>query len=158
MGHRADEVRVSPATIRHAKIVLSAIFTTALNDLVIGLHPCRGVKSPTVGIKEYRILTPQEFDPLRAALPCEVVRLLVEVMVESGLRWGEATELRVRDLHRPSGVVTVSRGVVEIDPQFHPDGERFAVKPYPKGRRSRRSKLSASVLTELWCRGARPWA
>jgi hypothetical protein len=32
---------VSPATIRHNKIVLSAVFTTALNDFVIALHPCR---------------------------------------------------------------------------------------------------------------------
>lgn len=60
---------VSPATIRHNKIILSAVFTTALNDLVIALHPCRGVKSPPVPVKEYRILTPEEFDRLHAALP-----------------------------------------------------------------------------------------
>lgn len=59
----------SPANIRHCKIVLSAIFTTALNDLVIGLHPCRGVKSPTVEVKEFRILSPEEFDRLYDALP-----------------------------------------------------------------------------------------
>ena len=141
---------VSPAGIRQSKIVLSAIFTTALNDRFIELHPCRGVKSPTVAVKEFRILTPEEFDRLRSALPCPVSRLLVEVLVESGLRWGELTELRVRDLHRPSGIVTVSRGVVQVDPKFHPQGERFAVKPYPKGRRSRRFKLSPFVLAELW--------
>ncbi len=33
---------VTPATIRHNKIVLGAIFTTALNDQVTLLHPCRG--------------------------------------------------------------------------------------------------------------------
>jgi len=141
---------VSPATIRHAKIVLSAIFTTALNDLVIGLHPCRGVKSPSVPVKEYRILTPEEFDRLYHGLALPASQLLVEMLVESGLRWGEVTELRLRDIHRPSGIVTVSRGVVEVDPKFHPTGNRFLVKPYPKGRRSRRFKLSSQVLDSLW--------
>jgi hypothetical protein len=54
---------VSPATIRHQKIILSAIFTTALDDYVIGLHPCKGVKTPTVPIKEYRILPRRNCPP-----------------------------------------------------------------------------------------------
>ncbi len=57
------------ATIRHNKIVLSAIFTTALNDQVTLLHPCRGVKTPTVPVKAFRIVTPEQFDALYAALP-----------------------------------------------------------------------------------------
>lgn len=140
---------VTPASIRHAKIVLSAIFTTALNDLVIGLHPCKGVKSPTVAVKEYRILTPEEGDELQAAFPCQVARLLVETLIVSGCRWGEATELRLRDLHVPSTIVTVSRAVVEVDPQFHPTGDRFLVKPYPKGKRSRRFRLGRVLADAL---------
>ncbi len=140
---------ISPATIRHAKIVLSAIFTTALNDLVIGLHPCKGVKSPTVAVKEHRILTPEEYERLAAALPTDEARLFVETLVESGLRWGEATELRRRDVHVPSRIVTVCRSVVEVFPAFHPTGGRFAVKPYPKSRRSRRVKVSPELVTAL---------
>jgi integrase len=141
---------MTPANIRHSKIVLSAIFTTALNDLVIGLHPCKGVKSPTVAVKEYRILTPEEFDRLYDVLPSDAGQLLIETLIDSGLRWGELAELRVRDIHRPSGIVTVSRSVVEVDPKFHPSGERFAVKPYPKGRRSRRFKVTATLLASIW--------
>lgn len=129
--------------------MLSAIFTTALNDLVIGLHPCNGVTSPTVPAKEYRILTPEEFDRLYDVIPSEVSKLLVSTLIESGLRWGEVSELRLRDLHRASGIVTVSRSVVEVDPKFHPDGERFVIKPYPKGRRTRRFKLSQQIVREL---------
>lgn len=139
---------ISPATIRHAKIVLSAIFTTALNDLVLGLHPCKGVKSPTVAVKEYRILTPEEYDRLSAGLPSEEARLFVETLVESGLRWGEATELRVRDV-QPSRILTVCRSVVEVFPEFHPTGGRFAVKPYPKSRRSRLVSLSPQLVEAL---------
>lgn len=139
---------VSPATIRHAKIILSSIFTTALSDFVIALHPCKGVKGPTVAVKEYRILTPEEYDVLQESLPLGA-QLLVETAIESGLRWGELTELRVRDLHPTSCILTVSRSVIELQPRFHPSGERFLVKPYPKGKRSRRFKLSRPLLDRL---------
>jgi integrase len=139
---------VSPAMIRHNKIVLSAIFTTALNGLVIAVHPCKGVKSPTVPVKEYRILTPTEYDLLQTKLP-PAAQLLVETAIDSGLRWGELTELRPCDVNVSSGVLTVSRAVVELQPQFHPSGGRFLVKPYPKGKRSRRFKLNAGLVLEL---------
>ncbi|GAC1329007.1 MAG: hypothetical protein NVSMB13_16420 [Mycobacteriales bacterium] len=140
---------VSPATIRHAKIVLSAIFTTALNDAVVQLHPCRGVKTPTVPRKEFRIVTPEQFDAIYAALPDDQSRLLVETAIESGLRWGELTELRAGDLDPASHILTVSRAVVMLDPKFHPTGGRFLTKPYPKSRLSRRFKLSPAVCARI---------
>ena len=140
---------VSPAQIRHVKIILSAVFTTALNDFVVVLHPCRGVKSPTVPVKEYRILTPDEFEALLAALPSDTARLFVEVSMGSGLRWGELTELRPTDLHSPSGILTVTRAVAEVNPAYHPTGDRFLVKPYPKNKRSRRFKLDPELVIAI---------
>ncbi|MFP5219755.1 MAG: tyrosine-type recombinase/integrase, partial [Actinomycetes bacterium] len=140
---------VTPATIRHNKIILSAIFTTALNDQVTLLHPCRGVKTPTVPVKAIRILTPEQFDALYAALPDDQARLLVETAIDSGLRWGELTELRGKDLDPLTGILTVSRAVVQVDPKFHPQGERFHIKPYPKSRLARRLKLSRPVVHAL---------
>jgi site-specific recombinase XerC len=45
---KLKDAGVTPVTIRYNKVLLSAIFTTALNDQVVFLHPCRGVKTPTV--------------------------------------------------------------------------------------------------------------
>ena len=140
---------VSPATIRHVKIILSAVFTTALNDYIIALHPCRGVKSPTVPVKEYRVLTPEEFEKLFVALRSPIARLLVDTAIGSGLRWGELSELRPADIHPASGIVTVTRTVIEVHPRFHPMGGRFLVKDYPKGRRSRRLKLEPALVHRL---------
>ena len=140
---------VSPAQVRHLKIILSAVFTTALNDFVVVLHPCRGVKTPTVPVKEYRIVTPVEFETLLVALPSDTARLLIDVALGSGLRWGELTELRPADLHVPSGIVTVTRAVAEVNPKYHPDGERFLVKPYPKNKRSRRFKLDPDLVAAI---------
>lgn len=62
------------------------------------------------------------------------------------MRRGELTELRVRDLHVPSWILTISRAAVEVDPMFRPQGERFLVKPYPKGKDFRRCKLTAQIV------------
>jgi integrase len=140
---------VSPAMIRHGRIILSAIYTTALNDGVVPLHPCKGVKTPTVPRKEFRIVTPVQFDAIYAALPDEQSRLLVEVAIDSGLRWGELTELRAGDLDPVTRILTVSRAVVMLNPAFHPDGGRFHVKAYPKSKLTRRFKLSAPVATRI---------
>jgi integrase len=86
---------VSPVTISKLRTILSAVFTTALNDQVTFLHPCKGVKIPTVPVRPRTIITPEQFDLIYAALPTEDARLLVEVDIESGLRWGELIELRL---------------------------------------------------------------
>lgn len=140
---------VQPKTIRNNKVILSAIFTTALNDQVTFLHPCKGVKTPTVPVKPRTIITPQQFDVVYQALPDAEARLLVETEIESGLRWGELTELRVTDLDFRTRILTVSRAVVEVNPKFHPEGGRFLVKEYPKDKEYRRLKLSAQIARKL---------
>ena len=42
---------------------------------------------------------------------------VVETDIESGLRWGELTELRAGDLDIPSRMLTVSRAVVQVQPR-----------------------------------------
>jgi integrase len=140
---------VSPSVIQYSMVVLSAIFTTALNDQVTFLHPCKGVKTPPVPKKPRRIISPEQFDELYLALQSETMQLLVETDIESGLRWGELTELRPKDLNFGTGVLTVSRVVVELPPRFHPDGRRFLVKDYPKDQEHRQLKLSPQVVRKI---------
>ena len=140
--------KVSAHVIRYCMTVLSAIFTTALND-VIYLHPVRGVKPPPVPKKRRLIVTPEQFDRLYLELPSDTMKLLVETDIESGLRWGELTELRPKDLNFGTGVLTVSRVVVELPPRFHPEGGRFLVKDYPKDQEHRQLKLSPQIVTKI---------
>jgi integrase len=46
-------------------------------------------------------------------------------------------------------MLTVSRKVTEVNRQFHPDGGRFLVKPYPKDKEYRRLKLSPQITAKL---------
>jgi integrase len=139
---------VSAATIQKVRFILSAIFTAALDDVTF-LHPCKGVKTPTVPKKPLKIITPEQFDAIYDALPDDASRLLVETDIESGLRWGELTEFRVKDLDLATRVLTVSRAVVQVDPKFHPAGQRFLVKMYPKDKEYRRLKLSQQLTDKL---------
>jgi integrase len=140
----------SAVTIQFSKgSVLNAIFTTALDDEIIGIHPSHGVKIPASPARPRRIITPDQFDHLYQALPGADAQLLVETDIESGLRWGELTELRVRDLDFGTCILTISRAVVELTPGEHPTGGRFLVKDYPKDKEYRRFKLSQQITAKI---------
>src|SRR5260370_36082759 len=98
---------VSAASIRKVRFILSAIFTAALNDVTF-LHPCSGVRTPTVPRKPLKIITPEQFDAIYDALPDAASRLLVETDIETGPRWGELTAIRVSDLDPVTRLLTVS--------------------------------------------------
>lgn len=137
-------------TIQYCKTsILSSIFTTALNDQVTAIHPCHGVKMPSVPATVRRIVTPEQFDMLYKALPDSDTQLLVETDIESGLRWGELAELRVCDVDLTTRIVTVRRKVIEVNKKFHPSGGRFLVVNYPKDKEYRRFKLSQQICTKL---------
>jgi integrase len=140
----------SARTIQYCKTsILNAIFTTALDDEVVTIHPSRGVKTPPVPEKARRIITAAQFSQLYEALPGEDARLLVETDIESGLRWGELTELRVRDLDLVTRILTVSRAVVAMPCGERSSDSRFLVKDYPKDKEYRRLKLSAQITTPI---------
>ncbi|CAM3801096.1 tyrosine-type recombinase/integrase [Nocardiopsis rhodophaea] len=102
-----------------------------------------------MGRKPLTIITPEEFDDSYTLIDGDVFKLLVEVAIESGLRWGELSELRMKDLDRSTRILTVSRAVVELSPKFHPTGGRFLVKDYPKDGHFRRLKLRRPLVTKI---------
>jgi integrase len=55
------------------------------------------------------------FARLLEAVDDDAMRLLLETDIETGLRWGELTELRPHDVDLDARVVTVSRVVVRTD-------------------------------------------
>jgi integrase len=140
---------VKPPTIKQAKAVLDAILTTALNDQVVFLHAGKGVKTPVVPKRPPTLLSAAQFDLLHDTLPDDAMRLLVETGIESGLRWGELTELRPKDIDLGTGVLTVSRAVVHLKSGERPEAGRFLVKDYPKDKQWRRLRLADHMITKL---------
>ncbi|GFJ85775.1 tyrosine-type recombinase/integrase [Phytohabitans houttuyneae] len=62
---------------------------------------------------------------------------------------GELTELRGVDLAAASRTFMISRAVVQVNPEFHPEGKRFYVKDYPKDKEYRRVKVSAQLVAKI---------
>lgn len=138
-----------PRRVEYAKTsVLGAIFTTAVHDGVLAVHPGHGVATDPVPTTPRKIITAAQFDSLYAHLPNSDAQLLVETAIETGLRWGELAELRVRDID-VAGLLTVSRAVVRVAKRNHPEGRRFFVKAYPKDREWRRFLLSEQIIRKL---------
>lgn len=125
----------STAVIRQAHTILSAVFTTASNDQITGLHPCRGVKTPPVPRKVRTILTPEQFNAIHAALPSPAARLLAELDVESGLRWSELTELRPADFDTTTRSITVRPRPAAGRSDLHPADAAARTRRCPRNRR-----------------------
>ena len=145
---------VSAQTRRNAKVALDAILTTAFNDQVTFLHAGKGVKRPPVAKKTKRIISAEQYDRLHAEIgknehDGECMQLLTETDIETGMRWGELTEFRVKDLNPDTGMITVARVVVKLDPKFHPEDKRFLIKDYPKDGEWRELKISSAHTKKL---------
>lgn len=118
---RLQDKGVGAPTIKQCKVILNAIFTTAFNDQITVLHAGKGVSTPAVAKKQKVIVTVSQFDAIYAELDEALYQLLVETDIETGLRWGELVELRVKDLDQKTGDLTVKRVAVELNGKFHPD-------------------------------------
>ncbi|MCD0443187.1 hypothetical protein LO763_06035 [Glycomyces sp. A-F 0318] len=80
------------------KMVLSAVFTSAVDE-IISFNPCRCAKTDPVPTKPLVIITPAQFDRFYHVLSDAMSKILVE----TGMRWGELTELRPKDFDRRTG-------------------------------------------------------
>jgi integrase len=140
---------VAPPTIQKCKVIVDAVLTTAFNDQITYFHAGKGVKVPPSVTKPRRIVTVEQFDAIYAAIEDPSMRLLIEVDIETGLRWGELTELRPRDINFNTAVISVERAVVQLNPKFHPEGKRFLVKDYPKDKQSRQVGITSELLDKI---------
>ena len=137
---------VRPATIQKVRFILSAIFTTALNDVTF-IHPCRGVKTPTVPKKPLKIITPQQFDLLYRALPDAMPGCSSRPTSRAACD-GE-TDRAARQGPRLGPAPHRQPRRREGRPKLHPSGGRFLVKEYPKDKEYRRLKLSAQIAAKI---------
>lgn len=108
----------SPKTIRNIHAAFSAVLTFRMRDSKLPVwqgNPCHGAKLPKLeddeGDEEMVYLDPDEFAILLSAMKQDA-RALTKFLFATGLRFGEATALKVKDFAR-------------MDPDDHP---RFYVR------------------------------
>ena len=93
-------------TIQGAVSTLSAIMSAALDDGLIAGNPVTGLRLPRVDPKPIFFWTRDEAARLIAAAP-EHVRLMIDLDMHTGLRWGELAGLRRRYVDLGAGLLWV---------------------------------------------------
>jgi integrase len=150
----------SPKTIANYHGLLFAIFKSAVGKELITRNPCEGTRLPPVDDdteddEEKVFLTEPEFALVRECMHADS-RDLITVAVGTGLRWGELTALKVKDLSLDASDATLKvrrawkrngRGEFAVI-----DAGRFYLGT-PKTKESRRRVTLAPTIVEA-LRGA----
>ncbi|WP_431218882.1 tyrosine-type recombinase/integrase [Leifsonia xyli] len=102
----------SATTVLRAYGVLAGILDTAVMDRRIPSNPARGVNLPRKVKGKHKYLTHAQVDLL--ASNAKKHQALVLFLAYTGLRWGEATGLRVRDIDVERRRVDVHENAVEV--------------------------------------------
>lgn len=101
-----------PTARAHAYQLLHSVCATAVSDGLLTTQPCqiaRAMSTPTK--RTAPVLSVEDVAKLAGAIRPERMKCLVLISAWCGLRWGEVTELRRKDLSADCSVVTVSRAV-----------------------------------------------
>jgi len=117
----------SPTVVLRAHGILAGILDDAVRDRRIVANPARGLTLPRRRQAPSRYLTHQQVDALAHATGRP---LLIYTLAYCGLRWGEATALRVRDVNLLRRRISVTTAVSYVP------GSGFIVGP-TKGHEAR---------------------
>lgn len=98
--------------------VLAAILDVAVMDRRLPRNPAKGVDLPRKLQKPHRYLTHQEVDRLAEAAGPEHAPVILTA-AHTGLRWGELSGLRVRDLQVNRRRLTVNENAVLVGTELH---------------------------------------
>ncbi|MFC3504855.1 tyrosine recombinase XerC [Micromonospora krabiensis] len=104
---------LSAKTVRSCHGLLHTLMGAAVRARKIRVNPCADTSLPGLTPREMRFLTEPEAGRLHAAVP-EHWRPLVLLLVSTGLRWGEAVGLQVKQLDVLGGKLTVVRAMHEM--------------------------------------------
>lgn len=133
----------APSTVHNEIGVLRQVLAMAVDENRLVVNPVDGVELPTVRAAEQRFLTLDQLHVLAGGSGDH--KPLVYVLGTTGLRFGEAAELRWRDVDLENLRIRVSRAVALVD------GE-FVIGP-PKSGKARTVSMPAFVADLLGERG-----
>lgn len=122
----------SPTVVRRAHGVLASVLEVAVRDRRIAMNPARGVSLPRRAPKRRAYLSHGQVQVL--ARESGSHGPLVAFLAYTGLRWGEATALRVRDVDMLRRRVSVVENAVRIGSVVHvgsPKSHRARSVPFP---------------------------
>lgn len=124
---------LSPTVVRRAHQVLSGVLADAVRDNLIARNPAAGVKLPRLTSKRKMYLTHSQVAALADAAGEHGA--LVLMLAYTGLRWGEAIGLRVKDLDLLRRRAVVVENAVQVGAAVHvgtPKSYKLRTVPLPE--------------------------
>jgi integrase len=103
---------MSATTVKRAHGILSSILQRAEKDRRVASNAARGVNLPRKAARKHVYLSHEQIDAL--ANNAGEYAILVRFLAYTGLRWGEATALRVRDVNLLRLRATVVENAVRV--------------------------------------------
>lgn len=119
---------VGAETVKRIVHLFSASMNAAVDAEVIPVNPASRLKLAGGAPAQERYLTREEYAKVRAQLPTVRDQLVADLLVHTGLRWGEAAGLHTARLD-------LVRAVMRVVETFDESTNR--IKAYPKGKRVR---------------------
>ena len=132
---------LSDSTIRSAFNALKAILDTAVRDEALARNVATAVTRPKVAPQEAAHLTPEEVRRVLGAAQTSRYAPLFALLVNTGLRRGEALALRWSDVDLDAGVLRVRGTLARVDGAL--------VVTEPKTAKSRRSVPLSSTAQRV---------
>lgn len=130
---------LGPARVRQCHRVLHMVLAHAVKSNRIAVNPAAGVRLPRNTQSRHVYLTHAQVEALADA--AGDYRLLILVMAYTGLRWGEVSALRVRDIDLDSRRIKVERALADEGGRLYEDT--------PKGHERRSVAVPAFLAAEL---------
>lgn len=106
---------LADSTVRQIFTVARAIGETAVRDGLLGLNPFVAVRRPRIRAREATFLSPVQVAKLLAAAAGSRYQPLLELLVHTGLRRGEALGLKWRDIDLAAGTLRVRGTLSRVD-------------------------------------------
>jgi len=140
--NRRDSIRTrgqgdrkkSATVVIRAHGVLASVLDIAVKDRRISYNPARGVDNlPRKNRKAHQYLSHEEVE--RLAVAAGEFSTLVYLAAYTGLRWGELTALRVRDVDAFRKRLAVNENAVRVGSEIHvgsPKTHEVRSVPYPE--------------------------
>jgi integrase len=147
---RRHDVKAWAATMRRAKVgdstvqravhLFSASLEAAVDAEILEFNPAAKIELPKGAQAQERFLTAEEFDAIREQLPTTDHQLVADLLVYTGLRWGEMAGLHWNRVDLERGVLRV------VETWDEPSGR---IKSYPKGKQVRDVPLTPELAAAL---------
>jgi integrase len=137
---------VGSATVAQVKASLGSALSRLVETGELPVNPTRGIKVKQRHADIQNVLEPEEFKEILSNLPTHGAKLLAQFLVVSGCRFGEATEMRVRDINFKSGEIYVQRRVSDLGASHT---SRFMVIDATKSGHKRSLIISKALLLEI---------